>query len=53
MDVHNFQLSDIFQQNAKEYVTRPIKAMKYQHGLGVVGQIEAVKNLVSMNFRLS
>lgn len=35
MDVHNFQLSDIFQQNAKEYVTRPVKALKYQYGLGI------------------
>ena len=35
MDIHNFQLSSIFQQNAKEYVTRPVKAMKYQPGLGI------------------
>ncbi len=35
MDIHNFQLSDIFNQNAKEYVTRPVKAMKYQPGLGI------------------
>ena len=35
MDIHNFQLSDIFQQNAKEYVTRPVRAMKYQPGLGI------------------
>lgn len=33
MDVHNLKLNDIFQQNAKEYVTRPVKAMKYQPGL--------------------
>lgn len=24
MDVHNFQLNDIFHQNAKEYQTRPV-----------------------------
>lgn len=35
MDVHNFQLSDIFQQNAKEFCTRPVRAMKYQPGLGL------------------
>ena len=35
MDTHNFQLNNIFQQNAKEYVTRPVKAMKYQPGLGI------------------
>ena len=33
MDIHNFQLSNVFQQNAKEYVTRPVRAMKYQPGL--------------------
>lgn len=32
MDIHNFQLGRIFQQNAKEYYTRPVKAMKYQSG---------------------
>ena len=35
MNAHNFQLNNIFQQNAKEYVTRPVKAMKYQLGLGI------------------
>ena len=35
MDVHNFQLNDIFHQNAKEYVTRPVKAVKYRPGLGI------------------
>lgn len=35
MDIHNFQLSDIFHQNAREYVTRPVKAMRYQPGLGL------------------
>lgn len=35
MDIHNFQLGSIFQKNAKEYVTRPVKAMKYQPGLGI------------------
>lgn len=35
MDIHNFQLGSVFQQNAKEYVTRPVKAMKYQPGLGI------------------
>lgn len=35
MDIHNFQLSSVFQQNAKEYCTRPVKAIKYQPGLGL------------------
>ena len=35
MDIHNVQLGSVFHQNAKEYVTRPVKAMKYQPGLGV------------------
>lgn len=35
MDIHNFQLSSVFYQNAREYVTRPVKAMKYQPGLGI------------------
>lgn len=35
MNVHNFQLDNIFQQNAKEYTTRPVKAVKYQPGLGI------------------
>ncbi|GFI46670.1 hypothetical protein IMSAGC019_01989 [Lachnospiraceae bacterium] len=29
MNIHNFELSSIFQQNAKEYVTRPVMAAKY------------------------
>lgn len=33
MDIHNFQLGSVFQKNAKEYVTRPVKAMKYQPGV--------------------
>lgn len=33
MDVHNFHLNSIFQQNAKEYVTRPVMAAKYQPGM--------------------
>lgn len=33
MDVHNFQLNDIFHQNAKEYQTRPVMAAKYQPGM--------------------
>lgn len=35
MDIHNFKLNDIFQKNAKEFCTRPVKAMKYQPGLGI------------------
>ncbi len=35
MNIHNFQLSSVFQNNAKEYFARPIKAMKYQPGLGI------------------
>ena len=35
MDIHNFQLNDIFQQNAREFCTRPVMAMKYQPGLGI------------------
>lgn len=35
MDVHNFQLSSVFQQNAKEFYTRPVRALKYQPGLGI------------------
>ena len=35
MNIHNFELSSIFQQNAKEYDTRPVRAMKYQPGLGI------------------
>ena len=33
MDIHNFKLSSIFQQNAREYVTRPVMAAKYQPGM--------------------
>ena len=33
MGVHNFQLNDIFHQNAKEYQTRPVMAAKYQPGM--------------------
>lgn len=33
MDVHNFQLSSIFHENAREYVTRPVRAAKYQPGM--------------------
>jgi hypothetical protein len=32
MDVHNFQLNDIFNQNAKKYTIMPVMAMKYQPG---------------------
>lgn len=35
MDIHNFQLNDISQQNAREFCTRPVMAMKYQPGLGI------------------
>lgn len=35
MDIHNFKLSSVFQDNAKLYVTRPVKAMKYQPGLWI------------------
>ncbi len=33
MNIHNFQLSNIFHDNAKEYVTRPVMAAKYQPGM--------------------
>lgn len=33
MDIHNFKLSSIFQDNAKEYTTRPVMAAKYQPGM--------------------
>ena len=33
MDIHNFQLGSVFHQNAKEYITRPVKAAKYQSGM--------------------
>ena len=35
MDICNFDLNGIFRENAKEYVTRPVKAVKYQPGLGI------------------
>lgn len=35
MDVHNFQLGSVFQQNARLYTTSPVMAMKYQPGLGI------------------
>ena len=33
MNVDNFQLSSVFHNNAREYVTRPVKAAKYQPGM--------------------
>lgn len=33
MNVHNFTLNNVFRDNAKEYQTRPVKAMKYQPGI--------------------
>jgi len=33
MNVHNFQLSNKFHENTKEYVTRPVRAAKYQPGM--------------------
>ena len=33
MNKDNFKLNAIFDRNAREYVTRPVKAMKYQPGL--------------------
>lgn len=33
MNIHNFQLSNIFHDNAKEYQTRPVMAAKYQPGM--------------------
>ena len=33
MNTHNFKLSKTFQNNAKEYVTRPVMAAKYQPGM--------------------
>ena len=32
MDIHNFQLGSVFQQNARELCTRPVRAAKYQLG---------------------
>ena len=33
MNVHNFELGSVFKENAKEYVTRPVIAAKYQPGM--------------------
>lgn len=33
MNIHNFKLSNVFHDNAKEYITRPVKAAKYQLGM--------------------
>ena len=33
MDIHNIKLNNVFQDNAKEYVTRPVVAAKYQSGV--------------------
>lgn len=33
MNVNNFQLSNVFHDNAKEYQTRPVMAAKYQPGM--------------------
>lgn len=33
MNIQNFELSNIFQDNAREYVTRPVMAAKYQPGM--------------------
>ncbi len=33
MNIHNFNLSSVFNENAKEYVTRPVMAAKYQPGM--------------------
>lgn len=33
MNIHNFQLNNIFHENAREYVTRPVMAAKYQPGV--------------------
>lgn len=33
MNTQNFKLNEIFSLNAKEYQTRPVKAMKYQPGI--------------------
>lgn len=33
MDIHNFQLGSVFQQNAKEYQTKPVIAAKYVSGM--------------------
>ena len=33
MDIDNFKLNSVFQDNAREYVTRPVVAAKYQPGV--------------------
>ena len=33
MNTQNFKLNEIFSLNAKEYTTRPVRAMKYQPGI--------------------
>lgn len=33
MNIHNFKLNSVFHENAKEYVTRPVMAAKYQPGM--------------------
>lgn len=33
MDIHNFKLNRVFQDNAKEYQTRPVTAAKYHPGM--------------------
>ena len=33
MDVYNFQLSNVFHDSAKKYVTKPVMAAKYQPGI--------------------
>lgn len=33
MNIHNFKLSNVFHDNAKEYSTRPVMAAKYQPGM--------------------
>ncbi len=33
MNIHNFQLSNVFRENAKEYFARPVMAAKYQPGM--------------------
>lgn len=33
MDIHNFQLGSVFQQNERELCTRPVRAAKYQLGM--------------------
>ncbi len=33
MNIHNFQLNNVFHENAKGYITRPVIAAKYQPGM--------------------